>query len=405
MPAPSLRAVLIDSDPSSRAAIRKLLTDIPTLTVAAEWAAIGEALAGAPATRPDVLIVEVPADAPDGGVLAVTGIEQLVRKLPDTAILATGGRLSGELVIRVLRAGALEYLARPVQRADLVAALEKLARFRGTTAPRQAGRITSVFSAKGGLGATTLATNLSVLIAERSGGKTLLMELDTRQSDVVTFLDLAPRYSILDVLESCHRIDESLLRGLLTRHASGLAVAPGPTRHERAHLAPEHVTGALQVLSSHFDEVFIDLKHDLAPETVAALEVSDVIVFVTGLDVASLRAGAAALTSFRHLGLDSRKVKVVITRERSGQDVTVKHARETLGIPVYWRTPSDYGTAVAAINAGRPLVSLAPRTKVAKSIRELAEMLCGDSVNGSGPKRRSASLLSMAWPLKRLSGA
>jgi pilus assembly protein CpaE len=236
MPSPPLRAVLVDSDASSRAGIRRLLTDIPTVAVAGEWATVGEALVSAPAVRPDLIIVEVPAE--DGGALAVTGIEQLVRKLPDTAILATGGRLSGDLVIRVLRAGALEYLARPVQRPDLVGALEKLARFRGTTAPRPAGRITSIFSPKGGLGATTLATNLSVLIAERNGGKTLLMELDTRQSDVVTFLDLAPRYSILDVLESCHRMDESLLRGLLTRHASGLSVAPAPTRHERAHLAP-----------------------------------------------------------------------------------------------------------------------------------------------------------------------
>jgi pilus assembly protein CpaE len=405
MPSPALRAALVDSDPSSRAAIRRLLSDIPTVTVAGEWHTVGDALVGAAAGRVDLLIVEVPTDANDGGVAAETAIEQLVRKLPDTAVLATGSRLSGELVIRVLRAGALEYIARPVQRPDLLGALEKLARFRGMTTARPAGRITSVFSPKGGLGATTLATNLSVLIAERNGGKTLLMELDTRQSDVVTFLDLAPRYSILDVLESCHRMDESLLRGLLTRHASGLAVAPGPTRHERTHLAPEHVTGAIQVLSSHFDEVFIDLKHDLAPETVAALEVSDVILFVTGLDVASLRAGAAALTSFRHLGLDSRKVKVVITRDRSGEDVTVKHARETLGLPIYWRTPSDYRTVVAAINAGRPLVSLSPRTKLAKSIRELAETLCGESVNGSRPKRRSASFLSRAWPIKRLSGA
>ena len=208
MPSSPLRAALVDADSASRAAVRKLLSDIPSLTVTGEWPTVGEALAGAAAIRPDLLIVDVPAEDED----AFTGIEQLVRKLPDTAILATGGRLSADFVIRVLRAGALEYLARPVQRADLIAALEKLARFRGAPVAGPAGRVTSVFSAKGGLGVTTLATNLSVLIAERNGGKTLLIELDTRHSDVVTFLDLVPRYSILDVLESCHKMDESLLR-------------------------------------------------------------------------------------------------------------------------------------------------------------------------------------------------
>lgn len=401
MPSSPLRAALVDADPSSRAAIRKLLTDIPSVTVAGEWPTVDEALVGAPASRPDLVVVDVPAD--DEGIRA--GIEQLVRKLPETAVLATGGRLSGDLVIRILRAGALEYLSRPVQRADLIAALEKLARFRGTTVARPAGRVTSIFCAKGGLGATTLATNLSVLIAERNGGKTLLVELHTRQSDVVTFLDLAPRYSIIDVLESCHKMDDSLLRGLLTRHASGLSIVPAPTRHERAHLPADQVAGSLDILRSHFEEVLVDLKHDLSPETVAALEASDVVLFVTGLDVASLRAGAAALTSFRHLGIDSRKIRVVVTRDRTGDDVTLKHARETLGLPVYWRTPSDYRTVVAAINAGRPVVSLSPRTKVSKSMRELADKLCGESTNGTGRRRRAASLLSMAWPIRRLSGA
>jgi pilus assembly protein CpaE len=221
----------------------------------------------------------------------------------------------------------------------------------------------------------------------------------------VTFLDLAPRYSILDVLESCHKMDESLLRGLLTRHASGLSVVPAPTRHERAYLPADEVTGSLELLRSHFQDVLVDLKHDLSPETVAALEASDVVLFVTCLDVASLRAGAAALTSFRHLGIDSGKIRVVVTRDRTGDDVTAKHARETLGLPVYWRMPSDYRTVVAAINAGRPVVSLSPRTKVSKSMRELADKLCGESTKGSGPRRRAASLLSQARPIRRLLGA
>src|SRR5437667_149855 len=123
----------------------------------------------------------------------------------------------------------------------------------------------------------------------------LLVELDTRQSDIVTFLDLRPRYSILDVVENIGRMDESLLRGLLTRHASGLWTVPGPTRLERGQLSPEQVSGAIEVLRSYFDHVLMDLRHDFDPGTIAALEASDVILFVTSLDLAALRSGAAAL--------------------------------------------------------------------------------------------------------------
>ena len=73
----------------------------------------------------------------------------------------------------------------------------------------------------------------------------LLVELDTRQSDIVTFLDLKPRYSIHDVVENLGRMDESLLRGLLTQHASGLWTAPGPTRLERGQFSPDQVSGAI----------------------------------------------------------------------------------------------------------------------------------------------------------------
>jgi pilus assembly protein CpaE len=399
-----LRAVLVNSDAEARAATRRLLADIPAVTLVGEHSDLAETLSHAAATRPDLLVVDVDGHESPAAASAVTAIDQLARKLPETAILATGHGASAELVIRVLRAGALEFLRRPVERVDLVAALEKLARFRGSAPARNPGRVTSVFAAKGGLGATTLAINLGVSVAERAQGKTLLVELDTRQSDVVTFLDLKARYSILDVVENVGRIDESLLRGLLTQHTSGLSVVPGPTRLERGQFSPEQISGAIEVLRSHFDHVLMDLRHDFDPGTIAALEASDEILFVTSLDVAALRSGAAALAAFRHLGLDSKRIKVVVMRDGTGHDVTAKHARNTLGLPVYWRTPSDYQTVVASINAGRPVVSTSPRAKISKNLRELAETLCSDGQPRGGPTAKRA-LFAMAWPIKRLSGA
>jgi pilus assembly protein CpaE len=404
MMAPStLRAVLVDSDAEARAATRRLLADIPTVTLLGEYRDPAEALLQAAVTRPDLLVLEVDGHE-SGAVMAVTTIEQMVRKLPETAILAMGHGVSAELVIRILRAGALEFLRRPVERVDLVAALEKLARFRGSAPQRNPGRITSIFAAKGGLGATTLSINLGVSMAECAEGKTLLVELDTRQSDIVTFLDLKPRYSIHDVVENLGRMDESLLRGLLTRHASGLWTVPGPTRLERSQFSPEQVSGTIELLRTHFDHVLMDVRHDFDPGTVAALEASDVILFVTSLDVAALRSGAAALAAFRHLGLDTKKIKVVVMRDGTGDSVTIKHARTTLGLPIHWRTPSDYQTVVASINSGQPVVSASPRAKISKNLRALAETLCGDGRTGEGPIRKRA-FLSMAWPIKRFSGA
>jgi pilus assembly protein CpaE len=403
----TLRTVIVDADPAARAAIRQALATMPSVTLVAEYDDANEAVLKAPSSRPDVMIVHVPVDAPDGDAASATTVERLIGRLPDTAILATANHSPAEFILRIIRAGAMEVVRRPVEARELVAAFEKVARLRGRPVRRQPGRVTAVFSSKGGLGATTLAVNLSVALAEHAPTKTtVLVELDTRHADVVTFLDLKPRYSILDVFERIDRMDEPLLQGLMVKHASGLWVLPGASSVERAYLGADQVQAGLDVLRGHFDHVVLDVRHDLDPGTIAALEAADTVLFLTSLNVSALRSAAASLAAFRHLGLDAKRVKVVVMRDDSGEDVTVKHVRETLGLPVFWKTPSEYATVVTSINNGRPVVTEAPRSKVAKNFRQLAESLIGDARAGKpSPARRSVSLLAAAWPLKHLSGA
>lgn len=402
-----LRTVIVDSDPDARASIRHTLAAVPSVSIVAEYADATEAALKAASGRPDVMIVEVPIDPAQGEAWSAASIERLARRLPETAILATTDDATAEFVVQIIRAGAMEFVRRPVEPRELVAALDKVARLRGRAVQRRQGRVTAVFSAKGGLGATTLAVNLGACFAERVTTKsTLLVELDTRHSDVVTFLDLRPRYSILDVFESMDRMDESLLQGLMVKHASGLWVLPGPSKMERGYLGGEQVQAGIELLRGHFDNVVLDLRHDIDPGTIAALEAADTVLFLTSLNVSALRSGAAALAAFRHLGLDLKKVKLVVMRDGTGEDVTVKHARETLGLPVYWKTPSEYAPVVASINNGRPVVTDAPRSKIAKNVRQLSDMLLGDlRPSTPAPTARPVSFLASAWPIKHLSGA
>jgi len=386
----SLRTVIVDSDKDSAAALKRILATSPSVVVVGEFVNARQAAHEGPARRPDLVIVEVDETGPASPAEQPAWvIGSLTRALPGAVIFATGQSTSADFVIEVIRAGALEFIRRPVEQEDLISALEKVVRLRRgvPAAARQPGHITSVFSTKGGLGVTTMATNLAVCLAERAQGSTILIDLDTSRSDVTTFLNLRPSYSILDALENLERLDESFLRGLVTKHSSGLAVLPGPSRMERSHLATEQVQAGLDVIRAHFDHVVLDLKHDLDSATIAALEASDTILFLTGLDVSALRSGTAAIAAFRHLGLSLQKIKVVVMREGTGNDVTTKHAREALGLPIHWRTPSDYPTVVASINRGTPVVTASPRSKVARNLREFAEQLA----RGRRPAAESVS--------------
>jgi pilus assembly protein CpaE len=391
------RMIIVDADAQVRGALRRALASVQTVAVVGEYEKVEDALLASASHRADVVLVEVH----DREGTSLAPIERLVRAVPEAAIIAMGPTSSADFVIRAIRAGALEYLRRPVEGPDLLAALDKLSRVRrGTTPERRPGRITSVFSTKGGLGATTLAINLAIALGERTKGKTLLVELDSRPSDIATFLDVRPEYSVMDAVESIDRLDGSLLQGLVTRHASGIAVLSGPKSMERTALEPRQVQAALEVMRSHFDQIVVDLRHDLDPATIAGLEASDIVLFLTGLNVAALRSAAAGIAAFRHLGLDMKTMRAVVMREETGDDVTLKHARETLDIPIYWKMPNDYASAVSAINHGRPLLIAAPRSKFAANVRQLAEALSASPGAGKAVVRSAPSLLRLAWNVK-----
>ncbi len=404
---PLLRTIVLDSDPDSRASLRRMLAGIPSVSLVGEFAGLSDAVLQAPALRPDVILVEIPQGAKDSDAWSVAPIDRLTRAVPNAALLATGPGVPADFVIRVIRAGAFEFLRRPVERSELLAALDKVARFRVGALPQQrAGRVISVYSTKGGLGVTTLATNLAVCLAEQAPEGALLIDLDTRQSDVATFLNLRPKYSVLDAFESVERMDEAYLRGLLVKHASGLWVLPGPPRMEPVQFSGEQVQAGLEIIRSHFDHVVLDLRHDLDPGTGAALEASDVILFLVGLNVAALRSGAAGLAAFRQLGLDLSKVRAVIMREDTGEnEVTLNRAREALKMPIHWRTPSDYASVVASINDGRPVVTATPRSKIARNLRQLAETLTNGSMPANRASKRVASLLRFMGSAKASQGA
>jgi len=394
-----LRTIIVDSDGESRATLRSILAANRATMFVAEFSDIAEALVEGPARRPDLMIVQLPQHGdvvdPDR---AERAIDDLSKALPECVLFATAPPVSADFVIRVIRAGAVEFLTRPVERAHVLAALDKMARRRGTSSHTRTGKITSVFSAKGGLGVTTMATNLSVCLATgKAGANVLLIDMDSRQSDVSTFLNLRPTYSVLDAFENIGRMDESFLRGLLSKHASGVSVLPGPSRMERIQLGAEPVRIGLEIMRSYFDHVVLDLRHDLDPGTVAALELSDSILFLTGLDVAAVRAGRAALAAFRSLGINMQKVKVVVMREDTGEEVTAKHVKEALDATVFWKIPNDYVSVVASINSGDPVVTASPRSKVARSIRSLGEWVGQVSVDTKAQSRKPFSLKRLMW--------
>ena len=368
-----LRTIIIDSDEDSRASLQHILAGTASVIVG-KFRNIPEALRTALGYRPDVIVVEIPLE--QGRIRATaqsSSIEHLARVLPDAAILVTGPTQSAHLVIRS-HAGGCRRLRRTPGEA------------RGPESGARKGRSLPPWPCGA---ATQRACNIGLLREGRrrrhhSGhescrllGPALFRAHDLGRSGYAPVqrrnIPKPPlQYSVYDAFENIGRMDESFIRRLLAEHASGLWVLPGPAPMEHVKLRPEQVQAGIEILRPYFDQIILDLPHDLDATTVAALEASDTIFFLVSQNVSALRLGTAGIGALRHLGMDLQKVRLVLMRERTGEDVTLKQVREMLGVPIHWKMPSDYSTVVTAINNGEPLVTALPRSKIAKNLRQLS---------------------------------
>jgi pilus assembly protein CpaE len=384
-----LRVFLAGRNPQFGEELRQLLDTMSQVQVLDCVRDPAAAISSIGREKPDVVMVEIPEG--EGASEALDGIGEMLGVAPGASIVAVGPGNSAEVVIRAVRAGAIEFLERPVSPRDLMAAMEKIRRLRPAAAAGagQIGKIVSVYATKGGLGATTLATNLAVCLAQQVG-RTVLVDLDVHQGSVATFLNLRPRYSVVDMFAQTHRLDEAYLSGLLLRHSTGLHVLPAVPSVGQPQFTPEQMLTGLEALRSQFAHVVLDLPRDASPATFTVLEQSDLVLYLVGLNVPALRASAMGLATLRGMGIDERKVKIVVARADARDEVSVKQAGEALGMPVFWRAQNDYPTVVSSINEGTPFVLSYPRSEVAKNMQALGRVVAnGGGKNGNEKDRPS----------------
>jgi pilus assembly protein CpaE len=280
---------------------------------------------------------------------------------------------------QALRAGVRDV----VDARDIVAvrtacarSLEVSRHLAGAVSPNPAAateaRVVTVFSAKGGCGKSTLATNLAVALAEGGRRRVCLIDLDLAFGDVGIMLQLAPERGIADAVTARERIDATLVSALLTPYAPGIEVllAPvGPTEAER--IGRDLVAQILAAVRTMADFVVIDTPAQFTDGVLAALDVSEVQVLVATPDVPALKNLRIALDMLDLLGLRKESRLVVLNRSDARVGLTGSDIDRVLQSPTSAHVPSSRDVPIS-INRGVPIVADKPNHPVSKAIRELA---------------------------------
>jgi pilus assembly protein CpaE len=371
---PPIGVVIIDSDPDSISRMQQFIKNMGNhATIEGVAQSFEKGYEIIHKKRPLVVIMEILSDKLDE---SIERIKLLLERFPQISVFAVSTDKSADTILKVMRAGATEYLLKPVSDIDLVAALQKLGRLWITkpSPEAQLGKIYTLFSPKGGVGNTTVAVNLAVNIFELTKEPTILVDLDLNAGDVSTFLNIRPTYTISDVTTNISRLDRAFLKNVVSIHESGIHVLAEPQKvQEAVSISGHDIKKVLGLLKTMFKYIVIDTEPSFNERILTAIEMSDLLILTFILSLPSIRNMQRYVNYLDSIGYKKDKIKLVVNRYLKKGDIKIEDAEKILGLPVKWHIPNDYNIAIGAINKGVPLSMYEPKSKLNLSIKEIAE--------------------------------
>ncbi|WP_018703876.1 response regulator [Anaeromusa acidaminophila] len=386
-----IRVLLVDDNEDTLRNITELLSYHEEIALVGKANTAQEGLAQAAALQPDIVLMDV--NMP--GMNGIEAAEVMQDQAPNVSIIIMSVQGDQEHLRRAMIAGAKNYLIKPFSSEEVISAIKQVAdlerrRRRLLQMPskgRREGRIITVFSTKGGIGKTLIATNLSVALAEHTGCSTVLVDGYLQFGDAALFLNLMPQATIADLIKDLDQMDEGVIRSYLTPYSSRLSVLAAPHRPEEA----ESISGAqmaeiLTKLKGMFDLVVVDSPPSFADFMLNILDVSDMIIVVSSLDLPTIKNIKMCLEIMDSLGYPREKLLLLLNRANSEGGMTRVEVEDTLKRSFDMVLPSDGVNVLGSVNRGIPLVVGNPDTPIAQAFFQLAQILAYGEVKAPAKK-------------------
>ena len=304
-------------------------------------------------------------------------ILKVTKECKSCKVLALSDNPSVDLIIEIMRAGAKEFVPIPIIKSEFFESVNKLLSEFNETKKTNNCKIISVFSNKGGIGKTSLATNLALELSKITKENIALIDLNFQMGDITTFLDLKPSFNISYMLENLDKINETFLLSTLERYKkTSLYVLADPPYFKQAdNIQPRQITKLFNTLKETFSYIIVDAEASFEGKNIAALDNSDLVLLVSVANLPALRNTQRCLELFEKLGYDKEKVKIIINRYMENDEIKEADVEKVLSKKIYWKIPNNYFAIMTAINKGIPVSEINDSTNIARSYKDLAQYI------------------------------
>jgi pilus assembly protein CpaE len=306
---------------------------------------------------------------------AVQLLSEMTRVGPAVQVIALLAGNDPDLILKCLRAGAVDFLIQPFTGEQIDAAMAKLARLQpaAESSGKEPAKIYAVMPAKGACGATTIACNLAFQWKRLGAQRVLLADLDPLAGTMSFLLKIKSMYSFLDALQHAFELDADLWQGMIT-NVAGVDVLLAPELMVEGAQDLRDPSPILDYARHAYDVVVIDTGGVYGDWNLNAARGANELLLITTNELPALQAAQRALSYLDTNRIGRWKIRLLVNRYH--RDVGL--SREVIGTALHNEVfdvlPSDYEAVQKALMEGKPAPG---STSFGKSIMQLADRLGG----------------------------
>jgi pilus assembly protein CpaE len=396
-----IRLLIVDDMPDMAQNVQKLLhfeRDIQVVGVASNGR---DAIAKIESLKPTVVLMDINLRDTDG--LKVT--EQITKLMLPTTVVMMSVQSEPEYIQRAMMVGARGYLIKPFTSDDLINTIRTAVatavvpppvaappQVIYNNGPQSLRKIIAVYSPKGGVGRSVIAANLAIALRRETDKRVILVDANLQSGDQHVILNVNSSNSIDDLREA-GSLDRELIEGVVATHeGSRIGVLRAPVALESAELFTADAMKAILVeLREHFDYVVIDADNTFSEATLTVLEMADLILLVTTLEVTTINRVSQFFEVMQRLGYARSKVKLVCNRVDTVYGIQPKHVETRLHQHFLSQIPEDARLVITSVNRGVPFVQshrAAPISKALQTLAQRSASLVEEPENATQEKRR-----------------
>lgn len=374
-----MRVVIISSQMAFRQQVQAACLRIEDIVVSLRTAeSLGQGLELATQFEAELVFLDLTRNI-EAGMITV---EQLAA-VNNRIVAISVDKVTTDIMARAMRAGAREVLNQPVQDEDVLHIIEKV-NIGGVgnreDQPDRDGKVIICFSSKGGVGKTTLATNIALTLQQQLGGDQVsLIDANTQAPNISPMMDLRPERWLRDAVSEYRRLDGQLLKELMTIHEqSGLHVLAHSSEDPLGlDFSEDPLSKILLVSKGTFKWTVVDTFPLLSSLNLSLMDLSDEILLVTEGVIPAIRSARYNLEMLKKAGYGENRIRVILNRYSDFKgNVDPELIAETLKWPIQAVVPYD-NHATIATNSGQPVVQMFPDRDISRSIAKLVDQLTG----------------------------